>query len=82
MRTLRDEVGVRLLDREIEQTVAHVAMVDEHILLAFPLGVFGFGDEAGDAHQLVVELYGEKFVVEMLTENVDDALAHVGGGQQ
>ena len=82
VRTLRDEVGVRLLNREVEQTVTHVAMVDKHVLLAFPLGVFGLGDETGDAHQFVVELHGEKFVVEVLPENVDDALAHVGSGQQ
>ena len=78
--SLRNEVGVGLLDGEIEQVVAHITVVDEHVLFAFPFGVFGLGDEAGDAHQFVVEFHGEEFVVEMLAEDVDNALPHVGGG--
>ena len=78
---LWDEVGVGLLDGEIEQVVAHITVVDEHVLFAFPFGVFGLGDEAGDAHQFVVEFHGEEFVVEMLAEDVDDALPHIGSRQ-
>ena len=53
----------------------------KHILLALLLGILGFRDETGDTHQLVVEFYREELVIEMLTENVDNSLPHVGGWQ-
>ena len=46
MRALWDDVGVGLLHRKVEQAVAHVTAVDEHVLFAFLLRVFRLGDEA------------------------------------
>ena len=57
---LRDQLGIGGLHGIIEQVVPHIAVVDEHVLLAFfLLGVLGLGNVSGNLHEVGFLLHGE-----------------------